>query len=194
MAVGRRQTLTIRVGNGTGLVLRMSAACRDLCCASTRPACCPLPLCSADVVNHAQPRCRPRQHNGAYSWGAPPRDLARLACFCQATLPPPPVLLPSPGTPPIYLYQTGPIYLLRKKVNLPCLSMPPCHAAAAVPTHVPPGANRLPPIVLPPTPFPRCEKISNLPSAWDSQRSPFPSANVAAALSPSRRGCCCSHM
>lgn len=94
-------------------VLAVGVTCAAL---STRPACCPPDplclLCSADVVNPAQPRRRPRQHNGAYSWGAPPRVLARLACFCQATLPLPTVLTPSPGTPPIYLCRSNPFLFM----------------------------------------------------------------------------------
>lgn len=95
-------------------VLAVGVTCAAL---STRPACCPPDplclLCSADVVNPAQPRRRPRQHNGAYSWGAPPRVLARLACFCQATLPLPTMLTPSPGTPPIYLCRSNPFLFMK---------------------------------------------------------------------------------
>lgn len=76
------------------------------------------------VAAARQPRRRPRQHNGAYSWGAPPRVLARLACFCQATLPLPTVLTPSPGTPPIYLCRSNPFLFMKVKVYHPVSTCP----------------------------------------------------------------------
>lgn len=113
-----RQTLTLSLlVTGLCLVHCMVAVVTTKLRCSLSPSPLPSsPLCYIAVLINVQPRRRPRQHNGAYSWGAPPRDRARLPPFAKPRCRRRPWCHPRLAPPPhLSIYTAGLVYCCTKK-------------------------------------------------------------------------------